>query len=138
MRATGQTDEQIAVFYKVSRATLSSWKVTYPKFLDNYRAGNDECANGLVKSAVFGRATGMKLKTVRTEAVVINGEVQADTERVITTITEIAPDTPAAKLWLENKAPNEFKPRKAQEDNAKTGELELADALSKLADKLPS
>lgn len=57
----GATDEQIADFFGVSRATISNWKNKYPDFLDTLKRGklgaDAEAANSLYQRVLSGDTT---------------------------------------------------------------------------------
>jgi len=133
LKRQGMSDVEVADFFGFCTSTLDNWKNQYPTFLGCYKKGlADKEAHDIVKvkNALLRRAKGLSLKETR-EEVADDGRT-----KTITVTKEVAPDTTACAIWLNNKAPDEFKPRKAAEED-KEQDDSLANALSKLADKLP-
>lgn len=107
----GATDKELADFFEVSEATLSTWKNTHPAFLEALKKGK-ATADAEVASKLFHRATGYEHDDVHVSN--YQGEV---------TVTKLrkhyAPDTTAAIFWLKNRRPDLWRDR--QEITGKDG-----------------
>ena len=121
----GATDMDLADFFGVEVRTVYRWKVRHKPFsqaLSASKGGYD----ARVERAVALRAIGYSHPDV--DIRVIEGKV------VITQITKhYPPDTKAALAWLYNRKAVDWHPN----PTGAAGEDGLAEALSKLADKLP-
>jgi len=109
LKLDGKSDMYIADFFKISRSTLSLWKVEYKDFSDNYKKGieeyDEECVHR-VRNALMERALGYTHADVHISS--YQGVITA------TPIKKYYPPDPTACLgFLHNKAPDEWKPRKA-------------------------
>ena len=94
----GATDADLAKFLEVSEATINTWKLEHPEFLESIKAGKAQ-ADAEVASKLFHRATGYEHPEDDIRAV--NGEI------VITpTVKHYPPDTTAAIFWLKNRRPD--------------------------------
>ncbi|MDO9271374.1 MAG: helix-turn-helix domain-containing protein [Methylobacter sp.] len=97
----GATDDQLAVFFNVTRSTISAWKNKKPQFLEALKRGK-VVADANVASALYRRATGYS----HLESHISNyqGEI---------TLTELTknypPDTTACIYWLKNRQPDKWK-----------------------------
>lgn len=99
----GCTDADLCATFDVSQATISTWKITHPRFLEALRKGKTE-ADANVAHKLYKRATGYSHP--ETKVMVIDGEV----ERIDVT-KHYAPDAGAAKLWLTNRRPDLWRDR---------------------------
>lgn len=122
----GATDMQLADFFKVALSTINLWKLEHPKFSESLRIGKEE-ADEQVKRALFQRAVGYSHPEDDIRAV--NGEI-----KITSTVKHYPPDTPALKLWLINRCPEEF--RQNPEGDGPTADL--ADAFREIAESLPA
>jgi len=116
----GKSDAYISDFFKFSRSTLSLWKAKHKSFSDNYKKGlADYEADNVhdVKNALLQRAKGMTVTDVEST---VFGDDESK-KRVKTTVRHILPDVTACAVYLNNKAPDEFKPRKAADDEGDNG-----------------
>lgn len=112
-KADGKSDEYICKFFKFSRSTLSLWKVEHTSFSDNYKKGvADYEADNIhdVKNALLKRAMGMKVVETTIE------EMPNGDEKKKTVTKQLPPETSACLGYLNNKAPDEFKQRKPEEE----------------------
>jgi len=107
----GKTLKELAAYLKVSYRTIYNWMDIHDSFLQSINRGRAK-ADQIVEDALFKRATGMKITEEqafldkRTGTVVV-GEVTK----------ELPPDVGAAKMWLHNRRPNDWKEK--QEINVK-------------------
>lgn len=91
----GATDPEIAAFFKVSVATLSTWKITIPGFLEALKLGKDSPDNR-VEASLYRRAMGYTHDAVK--VLTIGGKV------VKVPYTEhYPPDSTACIFWLKNR-----------------------------------
>jgi len=98
----GATDQEIADFLEVSKATINNWKKDYPSFLDSLKKGKEK-ADAEVSEKLFKRAKGYKYREVKKENVVREGVEILGIERKTTTVKEIPPDVTACIFWLKNR-----------------------------------
>ena len=89
----GYTDDKLADFFGVCRATVSTWKLKHPEFLDGTSRGK-ELADANVAEGLYQRAIGYE----HPEDKIFNNNGEA---LVVETIKHYPPDTAAARLWLE-------------------------------------
>lgn len=120
----GATDDDIASFFEVCRATIYNWRNEHPEFLDALKGGKI-MADAEVASKLFHRATGYQHHDV--DIKVIDGQI------VITDLVKhYPPDTTAAIFWLKNRRPDLW--REKVEENKSDN---MAQLVSSLIDKLP-
>lgn len=112
----GFTDKQLAEFFHVSEATINNWKLEYPAFLESIRAGK-VVADADVADSLYRRATG---EHVHVEKVV--KDPQSGQYISMSVKQYIEPDTNAARLWLLNRRPENWRERSVTEH---TGSIEL-------------
>lgn len=98
----GLTDGQIAEFFGVSSSTIDNWKREYPAFLSSLNEGKI-IADANVADSLYRRATG---EVVFVEKRVKNAD---GTYEVIRLSQQIPGDPGAAKLWLTNRRPAEWR-----------------------------
>lgn len=122
----GATDAELADFFKVSRSTLSLWKVEYTTFSDALKLGKDE-PDERVRQALYHRAVGYSHDDM--DIRVVDGAV------VMTPITKhYPPDSTACIFWLKNRCKDEFR------QNPEEGGVvdDMAATLKELASRLPA
>lgn len=92
----GATDAKLADFFDVCEATINTWKIQYPMFLESIKAGREK-ADAEVAQSLYNRARGCTVKEDR--------EVLTDTgdKEILTTTKQLPPDTAAAFIWLKNR-----------------------------------
>lgn len=118
----GLTDSEIAEFFEVDPLTIYRWKDKYPKFCKSLKRGKAE-ADNLVEESLYKRAVGFSRKAVKIFM------PAGATEPVYAEFVEhFAPDPGAAKLWLTNRKPTEWRDRQSVEHS---GSIDVG-----LADKL--
>lgn len=94
----GATDQQIADFFNVSKATINTWKKEYPQFLDSLKEGKEN-ADAVIAQSLFHRAKGFSHPDTHIS------NYQGDITK--TEITkQYAPDVTACIFWLKNRSPN--------------------------------
>lgn len=122
----GLIDEEMAGVFGISVSKFNEWKKQHPEFMESLKEGK-VIADAKVSQALFHRACGY-----------FHDDVHISNYQGQITITPITkhypPDTAAAFIWLKNR---QGKLWKDKTDDASKGGTDLAEALSRLADKLP-
>lgn len=147
----GLIDVQIATILKISRSTLSLWKLKSNKFSDTIKRGKLKADLKVVKS-LFKRANGYNYEEVTKEPTFvikkINGEkkkICIDKKLIVTKIVtkHVIADTIAGIYWTKNR----MKKKQGYEDDWKdkqevehsgdvgSGRLELLDVLRTVDEK---
>lgn len=90
----GATDPDLAKFFGVSRATINTWKLEYPKFAE--ALVTKEIADAQVGASLFHRANGYSHPEV--DIRVVNGKIVKTK-----IIKHYPPDTAAAIFWMKNR-----------------------------------
>lgn len=109
----GATDADLARFLEVSEATINTWKLEHPEFLESIKAGKAQ-ADAEVASKLFHRATGYEHPEDDIRTVSMGDG--AGSEIVITpTVKHYPPDTTAAIFWLKNRRPDLWRDKVHQE-----------------------
>lgn len=97
------TNEKLAELFDVSIATISNWKKDYPEFLDAVKRGGKQ-AVAEVATSLYKRSIGYEHEAEKIFYDSKEGKV------IRASYTEkYPPDTSAAKLFLVNKAPEEWR-----------------------------
>ena len=131
--ALGATDFELADFFGVNTATIYRWKNTHAEFCEAVTCGKEK-ADERVARALFNRAVGY---TFESEKVF---QFQGEVIRAAT-VEHVPPDPSAAKLWLTNRRPDDWREKQVQvhEDPegkpADTGSRELAKAIGFILSK---
>lgn len=97
----GATDEELADFFNVSKATINNWKLAEPEFLDSIRKGKD-IADAEIADSLHHRAKGYSHKAVK--FFTIKDKIVAQEY-----IEHYPPDTAAAIIWLKNRRPKNWR-----------------------------
>lgn len=122
----GLIDEEMAGVFGVSVSKFYEWKKQHTEFMEALKEGK-VIADAKVSQALFYRACGYS-----------HDDVHISNYQGQITITPIKkhypPDTAAAFIWLKNR---QGKLWKDKTDDASKGGVDLAEALTRLADKLP-
>jgi len=99
----GATDEQIARFFKVHRATFYRWQAEHPELSAALKMGKD-VPDERVQRSLYHRAVGYTFKSVKI--------FQYEGQPVVVPYTEhVPPDTVACIFWLKNRRPDEWRDR---------------------------
>lgn len=120
----GLTDSEIAEFLQVDPVTIYRWKDKYPKFCKALKRGKKE-ADDLVEASLYKRATGFSRKAVK-----IFMPAGAEAPVYAEYVEHFPPDPGAAKMWLTNRKPDEWRERQ-QVEHSGTINMGLADRLEK-------
>lgn len=123
----GLIDEEMAGVFGISVSKFNEWKKQHPEFMESLKEGK-VFADVKVSQALFRRACGYSHDDVHISN--YQGEI------TITPLTKhYPPDTAAAFIWLKNR---QGKLWRDKTDDASKGGTDLAEALSRLAEKLPN
>lgn len=111
----GATDDELADFFEIHRATLYRWKLEQPEFCDAIKAGK-EIADERVERSLYQKAVGYDF----TEEQAIKIKVgQYEEEVEIVEVRRHAPaETPAAIFWLKNRRKDEWRDKQEIEHGA--------------------
>jgi len=123
----GATDKDIARATGKSLATINTWKLKHPEFLDTLKAGK-EIADTNVEKALYSRAIGYSHK----EDKIFNNNGEA---LIVPTIKHYPPDATSCIFWLKNRKKEQW--REKPEDS-QGGNDELAAAFKKILDAVPN
>lgn len=102
----GKTIDELAEYLKVHRSTVYDWIEEYPQFSDAITRARAK-ADDLIEESLFKSAKGMTIKKQvafldKRTGEVVTGEI----------IEEIPPNVSAAKMWLHNRRPKEWKEKR--------------------------
>lgn len=99
----GATDADMAGFFGISLATLYTWKVKHPAFLEATKRGKD-LSDDMVEQSLFRRALGYSHDAVK----ILQHEGQP---LEVPYVQHYPPDTAAAFIWLKNRRPQQWRDR---------------------------
>lgn len=125
LRLYPATDEEIAEFLGKSPATIATWKLKHPEFLEAIKRGKvpadievSESLHKRAKGFEFDEQQAVKLKEIKYNEA---GRKIAEVERVeiVTVKRVIPPDTMAGMYWLNNRQRAHWRQR--QEVTGKDG-----------------
>ena len=103
----GATDREIAQHLGVNQATYYRWRNSHPEFREAIRLGK-EGADQRVESALYHRAVGYTFDSLKI--------LQHDGKPVLVPYAEhVPPDVSAAKMWLTNRKPTEWREKSADD-----------------------
>lgn len=101
----GLTDYELGQFFDVSPVTIWRWKDAHPEFCNALRVSKEE-ADEIVVQSLYKRATGFSQ-----EAVKIFMPAGAEAPVYAAYVEHFPPDPGAAKMWLTNRKPKEWRDR---------------------------
>ena len=111
--ALGATDFELADFFGVDTRTIYRWKNTHDDFCQAVTCGKDK-ADERVARALYNRAVGYSFESEKVF------QFQGEIIRA-PTVEHVPPDPGAAKLWLTNRNPDEWRDKVTQEHTGKDG-----------------
>jgi len=128
----GLTNPEIARRLGVSASTLQDWRNKFPEFLEAIKKGK-EPADVLVEAALFKRAVGYEVETVKEE----EGENSFGSfSKTVRTTVHVAGEVAAQIFWLKNRRPDRWR-EKAQPQSAEDFQkTNFVDALTSAADEV--
>jgi len=99
----GATDQEIAEFFGVNRATITNWKAAHPDFLAALKAGKAE-ADDRVERSLYHKAIGYTFDAVKIFMPAgAPGPVYAPYKE------HVPPDTTACIFWLKNRRQQQWR-----------------------------
>lgn len=113
LTGNGKTLADLAESFGVARSTIEEWMAAHPEFSGAIKLGRED-ASAAVERALFQRATGYSHPAVKILAVSGGQGVGSSVEKVPYT-EHYPPDTEAAKFWLKNRRPGEWKDKQEVE-----------------------
>ncbi len=117
--ALGATDYELADFFGVDTRTIYRWKNVHEDFCQALIAGKEN-ADARVERALYNRAVGYTFESEKVFQ--FQGEIiRADT------VEHVAADPSAAKLWLTNRRPADWRDKQEHEHS---GKLELVPVIN--------
>lgn len=124
--ALGATDDELASFFNVHRATIYRWKLDHTEFCDAIKAAKD-IADERVERSLYQKATGYDV----TEEVAVKIKVEQYREEVevVQVDKHIPADTTAAIFWLKNRRSGQWRDKTETE---LSGSVNLGSTLDQL------
>jgi len=113
----GATDREIAELLGVTERTLYRWKHIYPEFCQSLEMGK-EIPNKRVVQSLYRRAVGYSFDAVK----IMAPGAGRRTPIIVPYVEHVPPDVGAAKLWLTNRDPENWREKSEVEH---TGSVEL-------------
>lgn len=98
--ALGATDDEMADFFGIHRATLYRWKLEYPEFCDAIKTAK-EVADERVERSLYQKATGYDI--TEEQAVKLKVEQHKEEVEVVEVRKHVPADTTAAIFWMKNR-----------------------------------
>lgn len=116
--ALGATDDELADFFEVHRATIYRWKLDHPEFCDSIKSAKS-VADERVERSLYQKATGYEV--TEEQAVKLKVDQYKEEVEVVEVRKHIAAETTAAIFWLKNRRPTDWRDVKAQEISGPNG-----------------
>ena len=113
----GLSLDVIAGRLDIALSTLYEWKDKYPLFSEALSAGK-QYADDVVEASLFQRATGYDHKAVK-----IFMPANAEEPVYAPYVEHVPPDVTAAKLWLTNRKPRQWKEKMELDANISTDNM---------------
>jgi hypothetical protein len=111
--ALGATDDEMAEFFGVHRATLYRWKLDHKDFCDAIKSAKD-VADERVERSLYQKATGYEITEQQAIKVKVGGEEKVE---VVDIHKHIPADTTAAIFWLKNRRKEDWRDKTESEIN---------------------
>lgn len=125
----GATDDEMADFFGIHRATLYRWKLEYPEFCDAIKSAK-EIADERVERSLYQKATGFDY--TEEQAIKIK-KAQYEEEVEVVEVRKHSPaDTTAAIFWLKNRRAGEWRDKQEVETKL-TADDSIAALLERIA-----
>jgi len=112
----GLTDVEMAEFFGVTERTFNNWKDEFPAFFQSLNEGKT-IADANVADSLYRRAVG---EVVFVEKRVRNGEGEYE---IIRLSQQIPADPGAAKLWLTNRRPQQWREKQEIDHKSSDGSM---------------
>lgn len=113
--ALGATDYELADFFKVDTRTIHRWKHAHEEFCHSLIAGKEN-ADARVERSLYNRAVGYTFeseKVFQFQGVIVRAP----------TVEHVPPDPSAAKLWLTNRKPEEWREKQEIDHKSSDGSM---------------
>lgn len=110
--ALGATDDEMADFFGIHRATLYRWKLEYPEFCDAIKSAK-AIADERVERSLYQKATGYDF--TEEQAIKIKVEQHKEEVEVVEVRKHSPADTTAAIFWMKNRRPAEWRDKQEVE-----------------------
>jgi len=104
--ALGATDDEMAEFFGVHRATLYRWKLDHQDFCDSIKAAKD-VADERVERSLYQKATGYE--TTEEQAIKVKTGQHEEVVEVVQVRKHVPADTTAAIFWLKNRRKDDWR-----------------------------
>lgn len=124
----GATDDEMADFFNVHRATIYRWKLDHPEFCDAIKTAKVR-ADERVERSLYQKATGYDI--TEEQAVKLKVGQHEEEVEVVEVRKHIAADTTAAIFWLKNRRSDDWRDKREVEHS---GTVSLGSALDALDD----
>lgn len=105
----GATNKELASYFEVDEATIATWNLKHPKFLNAIKDGRDK-ADAEVANKMYQRAIGYE-HTVEKVVTVSKGNGEGSETEVVSYTERLPPDTTAAMFWLKNRHTAQWRDR---------------------------
>ena len=125
----GATDKEVADFFSVCEATINTWKIQHPEFLESMCDGKLK-ADTQVAHKLYDKALGAEWIEQQAFKVRNQEKTGSFTEEIqIVDVKRVAPpDTQAISLWLRNRQGAKWRDKIDHEHTGKDGEaIEIKD-----------
>jgi hypothetical protein len=110
----GATDEEMADFFDVCVATITTWKHEHPEFLASIKSGKVE-ADAHLAEKLYSRAQGAEWEEEQAFKVKIGSHEEK--VEIVTVKRAAPPDTTALIFWLKNRKPTRWRDRQEVDVN---------------------
>lgn len=120
----GATDDEMADFFGVHRATIYRWKLEYPEFCDAIKSAKEH-ADERVERSLYQKATGYDYS--EEQAIKIKMEQHKEEVEIVEVRRHSPADTTAAIFWLKNRRKAEWRDKQEVDHTH-----DVSDALSDL------
>jgi hypothetical protein len=102
----GATDDELADFFEVHRATIYRWKHDHEDFCDAVKVGKAVADERVIRS-LYQKATGYNI--TEQQAVKVKLEQFREGVEVVEVEKHMPADTTAAIFWVKNRRPEEWR-----------------------------
>jgi hypothetical protein len=114
----GATDDEIADFFGVHRATIYRWKLDHQDFCDAIKAAKD-VADERVERSLYQMATGFDF--TEEQAIKVKVDQYKEHVEVVEVRKHMPAQTPAAIFWLKNRRRGEWRDKQDLEHSGPDG-----------------
>lgn len=114
----GATDDEIADFFNVHRATVYRWKLDHSEFCDAVKSGK-QFADERVERSLYQKAVGYDY--TEEQAVKLKVEQHKEAIEVVEVRKHAPAETAAAFIWLKNRRGDEWRDKQNHEITGKDG-----------------